>query len=88
MMRAGGSWFPLGAGRVESGEEFVQAQAYQLTGGRGSRVVRPRTAGPAGLGGQTVPGRGAEQLVVAGVDELMVDVHGWFPPAGAPGERE
>jgi hypothetical protein len=47
--------------------------------------VAPRAVGTLGLGGETGPGGGAHQVVVPGLHEAVMDVHGWFPSAEASG---
>src|SRR5215470_17362854 len=72
----------LGADGGGSGEELAQAHDCQAPGPGGRPVLGARPACPAGLVSATVTCSCAQQIVVAGFHELVVDVHGWAPSGG------
>src|SRR5439155_7750354 len=73
-------WFMVSSLGVDSGggsgEELAQAQDGPAPCQCGRQVVGPRGLGPASLGGEPVLSSDAQHLVVAGLHQLVVDVHG------------
>ena len=59
--------------------EDALAEACQVPGRYRDDGMVPRAACPPGVGGQAGPGGGPHQVVVPGLDEVVVGVHGWFP---------
>ena len=59
--------------------EDALAETRQVPGRYRDDGMVPLAAYPPGLGGQTGLGGGPHQVVVPGLDKVVVDVHGWFP---------
>lgn len=63
-------------------EQLARPQSGQTPDRQGDRPVTPGAARTPGLSGQTVLRGGPELVLVPGLHEVFVGVHGWFPSAG------